>query len=475
MGANVGQKWGQGQGPAFNKSGYGIPLDASWGIAQGRSFGASSLRGRPLPGAQFTGDYGAEPASVDFWARPGGGYRLASVLAAAHVCAGLLGAAAGALTWFFTQPAGVVPALAAIVGALVALAGAGAFELARSWGPRGAHAARVLLPAADLVAAGALFWLLKDPAQIVLLFMAPALMAALLLSWRSGAVSAAAIVAYFAGMNALRPGIPLEQWALETLALAGALTAIVLGVGMYAAALANVQTTLRADIALLRGQRETQAAEQQRLLETLNLLEDAQARLEHERVQVNQQIAEIASTTHRLADGDLSAIRVLQPGMFGPLEAVRAALGRLSLRLGLSARPQTLAPEALRAFETVLAASREQAHLLAETDAALQTLGAGANKLVAEVQVVERGSGELPGIDRRQLFQVLRAMEQRALAQASSTAMLSARLAQLRTHQSEIEAELRQLHRVNQITGSQLEWERSGLHLGTGENGEPRR
>ncbi|MGH2517763.1 MAG: hypothetical protein ACRDHP_19115, partial [Ktedonobacterales bacterium] len=327
-----------------------------------------------------------------------------------------------------------------------------------------ALAARVLLPVVDLAAAVCLFWLLGDSAPTMLLFVLPALVAALLLSWRSGAVCAAASVACFAGLSALRWEMSLAQVALETLALAAAVAAVVLGAGAYAAILAGVQTSLRAELALVRGQRETQAAEQQRLLETLNLLEDAQARLERERMQVNQQIAEVASTAHRLADGDLGAIRALQPGLFGPLEAVRGALGRLSLRLARSAGTQSSAREQARSLETVMAANREQAQLLAATDSALRTLGATANELVAEVQVVQRGSGELPGIDRRQLFQLLRGMEQRAMVQASNTAMLGARLAQLRTRQSEMDAELRQVNRLSQPLGGQPAWENSGLY-----------
>jgi hypothetical protein len=354
--------------------------------------------------------------------------------------------------------------LAALIGAIVAVAGAIAFELARAWGPRAALTARVLLPALDLVVAGVLLRLLDNSALTLMLFVVPALTAALLLSWRSGAVLAAISVSCFAAMNVLGPGQPLEQWATETLALAAVVTIIVLSVGVYAAVLDGVRAALHANITVMRGQRETQAAEQQRLLETLNLLEDAQARLEHERVLVNQQIAEVATTTHRLADGDLSALHALQPGLFGPLEAVRAALARVSLRLEMSTGALNAAQEQRRTLEAVLAANREQAQLLAATDAALRALGVSANELVAEVQVVERGSGELPGIDRRQLFQVMRAMEQRAMAQASNTAMLGGRLAQLRTRQSELDADLRRLTRLSQPTGNQPEWERSGLY-----------
>jgi hypothetical protein len=150
--------------------------------------------------------------------------------------------------------------------------------------------------------------------------------------------------------------------------------------------------------------------------------------------------------------------------MFGPLDAVRAALGRLSLRLVMGLAPAASTRERQQALETALAASREQAHLLAATDTALHTLGVSANELVAEVQVVERGSGELPGIDRRRLFQVMRTMEQRALAQASNTAMLGARLAQLRSRHSEIEAELRRLSSLSQQPENRLEWERSGFY-----------
>ena len=455
---------GQGQGPAFSRSAYGIPFHESWGSSWSGAASASSIRSRQAPGPLPEDAQIADPARADFWARRGAGYRLLVVIAAAHVGAGLLGAIASALTWFLARPAVVLPALAAVLAALVAVSGAVAFELARSWGPRAASAARLLLPAVDLAAAAMMLWLLGDSALTVLLFVPPALVAALLFSWRSGTVFAAIGGACFAAMNALLPSLPLDRWATETLALAGVLAAIVLGVGVYAAVMNGVQAGLRAEIAQLRRQRETQAAEQQRLLETLNLLEDAQARLERERVQVNQQIAEVAGTVYRLVDGDQSAIHALKPGMFGPLESVRVALGRMTLRLGMGTGSPHGGQEQRRAIEAALDANRDQSQLLAAADTALRTLGASANELVAEVQVVERGSGELPGIDRHKLFQVLRSVEQRALAQASNTAFLGARFVQLRTRQSELEVELQRLNRLSQSKGSRQEWEHSGLH-----------
>lgn len=472
------QNWGQGSGPgqaqgptqrqgrgsAFSRSAYGIPLDANWGISRSGTADVPPMLARQAPDPAREAERSADPARLDFWPRPGAGFQLLAALAALHAGAGLLGAAAGALAWYFARPMEVLPVLAAVTGAIVAAAGAVTFELARSGGPRAALAARVLLPAIDLVAAATLLWLLGDSVLAVLLFVVPALTASILLSWRSGAVFAAVSLACFAAMSMMRPGSLLHVWAAESLALAGVMIAMVLALGVYATVLLGVQSALLADAALLRGQRDTQDAEQQRLLESLTLLEDTQARLERERVQVNQQIAEVATTVLRLADGDPSAVRALQPGLFGPLEAVRAALGRLSLRLGTGSGPLPAAQEQQRTLETVLAATQEQGQMLAAADTALHSLGVSAHELVAEVQYLARGSGELPGIDRRQLFQLMRAMEQHAMAQASNTALLGARLAQMRTRQRELEAELRRLSRLSQMPDALPEWDRSGLY-----------
>lgn len=454
--------YGPDRSPRFAASSAGVSRHGVWVTSHVGQAHSSGMTVWPAPQAE-AGARGARDAGAAFWVRPGTGYQLLMVVAAAHVGVGLLCAIVGALVWSFGRPIEALPASVAAIGAAVAVVGALTFELARAAGPRASLAARVLAPGVDLLAAGVVLGLLGDVPLALLLFVVPALLGTLLLSWRSGAALAAVSVACFMGMSTLRPGTALEAWVPETLALAGMTALTVLCVGAYTAALADVSKMLRAQVATLRGQREIQSAEQQRLLETLNLLEDGQARLERERVLVNQQIADVAGAARRLAEGDVDAARALQPGMFGPLESARMALQRLSLYVGMDARSRSTAQAQQRTLEALMAGIREQTHVLAATDLALRELGSSANELVAEVQVIERGSGELPGIDRHQLFRVMRGMEQHAMTQASSTALLGSRLAQLRTRQSQLESEMR---RLSQLLAGQQEWERSGLYRG---------
>jgi hypothetical protein len=151
----------------------------------------------------------------------------------------------------------------------------------------------------------------------------------------------------------------------------------------------------------------------------------------------------------RLGEGDTTAWRVLHANGYGPVKTLAGALGRMGQHLAQLHEQHAHHTSAhQRALEAVAGATREQGQLIALTDNALRELGTAANELVAEVQRLERGSGELPGVDRRVLFQSLRGIEQHVLTQASDTAMLGARLAQLRARQAEIEGSMRHLARA---------------------------
>ncbi len=414
-------------------------------------------------------DYGDErldahmPAGPDsslssyFWTSPAFGGAILRSVAAAHLGAGLV-AALGALAWLMLAPSAAVSA--ALVAALggVAIAGLAALELGR----RGAHyavAARVLLPLADLAACCAALWAHSGQAYVPLLFLAPVCVATLFFSWRSGSAVAALALTAFAATHVIL-GSSVESWALETLALGSVMALLVLCLGVYVSRLGELLLGLRAQVALLERERAQQAVEQGRLLETVTQLEDARARLERERTLVHTQLAEVASVAQRTTAGDLSATQSLRPGMYGPLDVLAGALVRLTFQAGAASNLRLHVRAQQRALDALTATARRQAYLLERTEVALHELGAEANRLVAEVQTVERGSGELPGIDRHQIFLVLRGVERQAMTQASNTAMVGTSIAQLQVHQAELEAELR---RLDQLTAAARSFESSGI------------
>jgi hypothetical protein len=73
---------------------------------------------------------------------------------------------------------------------------------------------------------------------------------------------------------------------------------------------------------------------------------------------------------------------------------------------------------------------------------------------VAEVQALEQSTGSVSGTHDLRLASGLRRIEQSAMTQASNTAMLGARLAQLSARQSSLEAELRRLSHALADQGS---------------------
>jgi hypothetical protein len=396
----------------------------------------------------------SNPQVPAFWARDGGGHPILLWIAAAHAATGLFGATAGVLVWLFVAPKDAQAPLAALAGAGVAVAAVFAFQLARSPRADAATMARGVLPAADLVACGVVLWLLGDIGLASLLFVVPIGVAALLLSWRSGATFAALAVATFAALNALRLGSAVGEWVPQTLALAGIAILFAVCVGIFSAQLTEIIVSLSWRFTRLHDQRAAQGQEQARLLEGLNLLEEAQARLEQERAAVNAQISELADAARRMSEGDLAAARGLHPGMYGPLDILAAALVRLSQQMAsaLSARQQLAGRQ--YALDSLSAATREQAQMLASLDASLRELGLSANDLVAEVQRVGRGSGELLGGTSHVLLHALAGVERHAQAQASNTSILASRLAQTRARQAGLDGEIQRLSQLAAIPQS---------------------
>jgi hypothetical protein len=132
--------------------------------------------------------------------------------------------------------------------------------------------------------------------------------------------------------------------------------------------------------------------------------------------------------------------------MYGPIMTLSSALTSLGQHLSSLRSQQQQTAGQQRTVAAVSNATREQGQLLGLTDTALRELSASANQLVAMIQRIQHG-GEPVTLDRRALAQALREIEQQALTQASDTAMLGARLAQLRARQTEIETSMRHLAR----------------------------
>jgi hypothetical protein len=390
------------------------------------------------------------PSSPRFWVRGGDGHPILFWLGLAHAAAGLFGAVAGLLVWNFVSPKQALPLIAALAGIGVMLAGAAVVAMTSSTRLDVALGARILLPSADFVASSIALWLLGSSSFAPLLFVIPITVAALLLSWRSGAIIATLVVVVFAAISALRLGAELEAWVPQTLAIAGVSTLLAVCAGIYSGQIVESVAALVRHGDYMREQRDSQRAEREHLLDGLNLLEETQARLEREHATLNGQMAELASIAVRMAEGDLGAARGLRSGMYGPLDVLAAALMRMTQQMTTVQSAHQYTHNQQRVLESIAAAVREQSHLLVAADDAVRDLGSSANELVAEVQVLGRGSGELPGIDRHVLFQAVRDVERHVIAQANDAAMLGARLAQLRNRQADLEAEVL---RAGQLTG----------------------
>ena len=397
------------------------------------------------------------PLSPLFWTHPATGGAILRSVAAAHLAAGLL-ATGVALAWLTLTPNALVAVAVVAAGVGVAAAGLLGLQLGGG-GAQSALAARILLPVADLVACCAVLWLPGMRGYVPALCIIPVCVAALLLSWRSGAVIAAlALMACAAATVVL--GATTGIWATETLAMASAMALLVFCVGIYVSRVSGTLLDLRDMVTRLERERAQRIAERHRLLETVSVLEDAHARGERERSLIHHQLSELAAVARRISDGELAAAQSLRPGMFGPLDVLAGALVRLTSQVGGVSNLRLHVRAQQRALDALSATVRGQAHLLDGAGTTVRELGAEANQLIAEVQTVQRGSGELPGIDRHQLFRALRGVERRAMAQASNAAMLSASVTQLKARQGELESELR---RLEQLTAAARTFDSSGI------------
>lgn len=401
----------------------------------------------------------ADPLDSRFWSRAGPGHAALLGISGAHIATGLLAAAICSVLWLrSTQPSNAL-IFAAAAGAGVLICGVLAALLSVSARPGPALFARTLLPLADLIAAAVAVWLLNPRDLLLALFVMPTVVAAALLSARGVVVFAALTAVVYCTFATLSFGAALDVWLPSTLLLSALLVVTAVALGARLARTATAFGPLLAELHGLRHARTAQAIEQERLLEGFTLIEETQARLEQERVQINAQIAEIAGVVQRMSGGDLGAVRALQPGLYyGPLDGLSGALVQLGQQVqalaarGGQAEPRSLGREPAPLSETVMAGVREQGRLLAAADALLRDLGMHANELATQTRAAEQDLGSLPAAERDALAARLRDLEQRARSQASDTAMLGARLAQLLARQGEIEAEVRHASRPSDPT-----------------------
>ena len=411
-------------------------------------------------------DAAAHPAHPLFWARRGVGHGTLLAVSWLHAGTGAVAAASCALLWDRADASQRYLLELAIVGGVVAIAGLLTALLSLPRASRLVLIARALLPAADLAAAGATYWLVGARAVVLPLFLVPPAIAAVLLSWRGGVVFAALAQVGYCTLAALRMGPSLDAWVPETLVLAGLLLVQTGALCLYVARVDELTEALQTRLASLRRDRAAQAAEQTRLLDGLTLMEETQARLDQERVQINAHIVALAAAAQRLGEGDPGGVRALPHGMYGPLDLLASALGRLASlptpAAGTSLRPEQLvppmphvAPQATSSMPSLVAvpkaadslgdALREQGRLLAAADALLRDLGMRANELMAAAQMARQElSDPLAYEDRSEtLATALRDIERLAQEQSSGAATLGSRLAQLLVRQSDLDAALR--------------------------------
>lgn len=443
-----------------------------------------------LAGGDSARDTGAHPAQPLFWARRGAGHAPLQATAWLHAAAGAVAALSCLALWYHagatspTSPISHSLLELAVAGGVVACTGLLAVLLTLPRAAAPALVARVLLPAVDLAAAWAAYWLLGARGLVLPLFLVPAAIACVLLSWRGGVVFAALAQASYCTLAALRMGPSLDAWVPQTLVLAGLLVVQTGCLGRYVARLEEVTSALQQRLAALRRDRAARAAEQTRLLDGLTLMEETQARLEQERVRINAQIVTLAAAAQRLAEGDPTGVRSLAPGMYGPLALLASALGRLAVSpaatataaTGVVVRPVPTAPPVVLPIalpapapapaaaassasaalsaelaESLGAALREQGRLLAAADALLRDLGIRANELMAAAQAVREEVSDpyahphpRPNDDRGDtLSAALRDIERLAQEQSAGAATLGSRLAQLLVRQSDLDTALR--------------------------------
>ena len=405
------------------------------------------------------------------WSRPMAGRdgEVLEAVAAAHVVIGLAGAAACGLAWWLVAGGRMGPALVLLPALVMALAGALGLLLSRLGGLLSLSVARGLLPVVDLAVAAAILWLVNDRGLTTALFIVPIAVAAALFSWRSAAAFAALALAVFAATGALQMGTArLESWAPQTLALAAAAALTVACLAAFARPATQALVSAFESLANERARGAAQTADQRRIMENLSLLEETQLKFEQERIQVNAQITDLALVAQRMSEGDAGAVRFLAPGMYGPLDMLSGALARLGQQMGATFAQQQQHVRQQQAARALAGLASEQSRLLAAMEVSLRDISGKSQELVAEVQRVERGSGDLPGLDRHALFQVLRGLEQQALANASNTSLLSTRLAQALARQADLEAQTRRVCEPSWASGGQ-----SGAYSGVHAASQP--
>ena len=432
-----GAAWASGSSPLGTNWRVGTPSDAQ--RAQGRT---ASGKSRALSGES--------PAR-----RPHAGGATVGAVAFAQMVASLAWTALALVIWYFAMPSATRLTMFALCGAVIAAGSALSMELAR--GARGTRlrVARLLLPVVDFIAAAGAFWLLAGDSSALLLWLVPTWLATVLIGWRVGTIAAAASELAAVAMWLALGGAPGGAWLVGALQLALVLALVVGGLAAYARHVQGARADLLARLRQAESRRESAEGDCARLRDGVRLLERTQVRLEQERQTLDRQTSEMAHIVRRLADGDRQGARQRLTQVMAASGPIGQALADLAVGLNWLAHqeptpaiPDQYVLRQLRQAQGVSQLLGEQTRLLNATDLALSDQAAVANQLVSAIQLLAHGAGGAAGQpegDRQQIYRTIHEIEQVALGHASSTAMLGARMAQMRQRQNELDAHMRGL------------------------------
>lgn len=352
-------------------------------------------------------------------------------LASAQLVLGIAGAVAAVLSWYLldsTSRAAIVFGGLALVLAISACAALIAESIAT---PRADRLARLaLVVGALLVGAAALGGIVGLPMSSLLMGLAALLaavyalvplLAMLLFSTRAGVLAMVAggallPVVTYAGrtipplLATLSPGAPISALTsapvptmlTSTLAampwglvLAMVIAFLVLGIGEFwcAHTLSRAQErTLKEYAAALARSREQVLVlrrERENLTQTITTQMESQAHARQEFAMALQKVMALGHVAERLALGDLSATRHLDPTLEEPLASLAGALGLLAQRVALTTDAQARARHALA--EKVAATLREQRETIDAVHHAVRSGSDTVDAIVASLVAASSG------------------------------------------------------------------------------------
>lgn len=309
-------------------------------------------------------------------------------LALLHLILGSVGIVGGVLLWYVFEPASRLPMLFSGDALLLAVCACVALAASGVGSRRGETCARLVLLAADLVVGalalgplgskGVPAWLAALGYPLVALLLLAPLLATALFSPRTGVVALIVGVALvpLATLGALAlPSLTALTFdgvgAALRLAAANAPWDVVLGEALALAigggltiwcwwaahrSTARAFMTFTESMALAQARENALETERAGLAEAVRRLAEEQARAQQQHLDLCRQMGALAAIAERLAAGDLSATRHLDPTLQEPLASLAAALGMLAQRVALTTNTQaqvrqTLAQKLAAAIE----------------------------------------------------------------------------------------------------------------------------